>query len=197
MVSKAEKSCGIIKDICSCIDNSRNQNLIDHPIMDMVSLCVMQIASVYEDTDDCDSLRTDSMLKMCYGRETDGPNQCSQPTMTRLENHISGNELYDIGEVFIAKFIKSYNGVIPSKIILDFDDSNSNTFGHQQLTLFNQHYGEFCHMPMFVFEGYSELMALPILRPGRNNKRLNISSIIRRIIERLRKVCPNTSITIR
>ena len=165
--------------------------------MDMVRQRVVQIAGGYEYADDCDSLRTDSMLKMCCGRDTDGPDLCSQPTITRLENHISGNERYDIEETFIANFIKSYNGEIPARIILDFDDSNSNTFGNQQLTLFNQYYGELCYMPLFVFEGYSKRMVVPILRPGRNSKRLNISGIIRRTIERLRKVWPNTSITVR
>lgn len=197
LVSKAEKSCGIIKGISDCIVDWRDQNLIAHTIKDMVGQRVMQIASGYEDADDCDSLRKDSMLKMSCGRLTDDDDLCSQPTMTRLENHLTGRELYAIGESFIANFIKSYGGNVPSKIILDFDDSNANTYGCQQLSLFNQYYGEYCFMPLFVFEGYSGRMVLPILRPGRTNKQLNVFGIIRRLIERLRKVWPNTSITVR
>lgn len=197
LVSKAEKSCGIIGDISDCIEDWRNQDLIHHTIKDMVSQRVMQIACGHEDADDCDTLRNDSMLKMSCGRDADGDDLCSQPTMTRLENHLNRRELYQIGEAFIDNFLKSYGNEIPAKIILDLDDSNSNTYGSQQLSLFNQYYGEYCYMPLFIFEGCSGRMILPILRPGRTNKQLNVFGIIRRLVERIRDKWPNVVITIR
>lgn len=134
-----------------------------------------------------------------YALAEDGP--CAVGTIgeagSRLENHVGHRELYEMGEEFISSFIKSYGGDIPAKIILDLDDSNSNTYGAQQLSLFNQYYGEYCYMPLFIFEGYSGRMVLPILRPGRTNKQLNVFGIIRRVVERLRKVWPNTVILIR
>lgn len=72
---------------------------------------------------------------------------------SRLENHVGHRELYEMGEEFISSFIKSYGGDIPAKIILDLDDCNSNTYGAQQLSLFNQYYGKYCYMPLFIFEG--------------------------------------------
>lgn len=42
-------------------------------------------------------------------------------------------------------FIRSYKKV-PTKIILDFDDSNSNTYGAQQLSLFSNYYSEYCYI---------------------------------------------------
>ena len=197
LVSKAEKSCGIIRDITGCIRDWRNPDLIRHSIHDMVGQRVMQIACGYEDADDCDALRGDSILKLCCGRAADGHDLCSQPTMTRLENHVMHDELYAMGEAFVDNFIKSYGDNIPARIILDFDDSNANVYGAQQLSLFNEYYGEYCYMPLFVFEGYSGKMILPILRPGRIGKRLDVFGIMRRLIERIRKVWPNTVITVR
>jgi hypothetical protein len=52
-------------------------------------------------------------------------------------------------------------------------------------------------MPLFIFEGYSGRMILPILRPGRTNKQLNVFGIIRRLVERIRAKWPNVEITIR
>ena len=197
LASKAERSCGIIRDISRCIVDWRDPDLIRHTIRDMVGQRIMQIACGYEDADDCDTLRNDSMLKMSCGRLADGRDLCSQPTMTRLENHLGHRELYEIGEAFIDNFIKSYGNEIPAKIILDLDDSNSNVYGAQQLSLFNQYYGEYCYMPLFIFEGYSGRMILPILRPGRTNKQLNVFGIIRRLVERIRAKWPNVVITIR
>ena len=38
-------------------------------------------------------------------------------------------------------------------IIIDADDTNADTYGAQQLTPFNAYYGEYCYMPLLLFEG--------------------------------------------
>ena len=68
----------------------------------------------------------------------------SQPTITRLENKLTPKELYKIGELFLDEFIRSYKKA-PKVLILDCDDSNFNTYGEQQGTLFNDYYGEYCY----------------------------------------------------
>lgn len=197
LVAKAEKSVGIIDTLSRCVNDWRNPLFIVHTLKEQIGQRVYQISCGYEDADDCDSLRSDSVMKMNCGRCPDDIDLCSQPTMSRLENHVGHRELYDMGEAFVDKFIKSYGGDIPAKIIIDLDDSNSNTYGNQQFTLFNQYYGEYCYMPLFIFEGYSGRMILPVLRPGRTNKQLNVFGIIRRLVGRLRKAWPNTAITVR
>ena len=146
LAAKAEKATGIIASLSSCVRDWRNPDLIHHTIDDQIRQRVLQIAAGYEDADDCDALRHDSILKMSCGRLPSDKDLCSQPTMTRLENHISHQELWDMAKVFVKAFIDSYDH-IPAKIILDFDDSNANTYGAQQLSLFNQYYGEYCYMP--------------------------------------------------
>ena len=63
----------------------------------MIRQRVGQIACGYEDANDCDALRHDSALKMLAGRKPSDNDLCSQPTMTRLENHVTRRELYQIG----------------------------------------------------------------------------------------------------
>lgn len=90
---------------------------------------------------------------MCTGRSaSDEIDLAFQPTMTRLENRLSRKELFDIGESFIDDFIASYNSE-PDSIIIDADDTNADTYGAQHLTLFNAYYGEYCYMPLLLFEG--------------------------------------------
>jgi hypothetical protein len=133
---------------------------------------------------------------MCSGRLPDDDALSSQPTMSRLENKLTDRELYKIGEVFLNEFVSSYE-TPPKVIILDCDDSNFNTYGDQQGTLFNDYYGEYCYMPLFIFEGQSGKMIMPLLRPGRRNKSANIFKILRRIINRLRKVWKHTEFIVR
>jgi len=185
-----------IHKLCTHIKEWRNKDLLVHGIEEMMTQRIFQIAAGFEDADDCDALRNDSMLKMCSGRMPNDLPLASQPTMTRLENHISNRELYNMGKEFVQQFIRSYKK-IPAKIILDFDDSNSNTYGAQQLSLFNEYYGEYCYMPLFVFEGYSGRLVLPLLRPGRTNKRTNVFGLMKRLITEIRKYWRDTVITVR
>ena len=148
----------------------------------MVRQRVYQIIAGYEDADDCDRLRSDGMLKLCAGRKpSDEIDLASQPTMCRLENKLTKRELYAIGMAFIDNFIASYESAL-ELIVIDADDTNANTFGTQQLTLFNAYYGEYCYMPLLLFEGQSGKLILPILRPGRTNKSINISGWLIRLI---------------
>ena len=163
LVSKAAKDSALIEKFASLIPEWRNELLLVHSIPQLVCQRVMQIAAGFEDADDCDALRHDSILKMCVGRNPNDIPLASQPTMTRLENRMTHRELYNMGQMFVEHFISSYEKE-PKRIILDFDDSNSNTYGAQQLTLFNDYYHEYCYMPLFVFEGYSGKLILPILR---------------------------------
>ena len=178
------------------IHDWRNPKLIEHTLEEQVTQRVLQIASGYEDADDCDLLRHDSMLKLSTGRLPSDGDLCSQPTMTRLENHVGARELYAIGELFLRHFVESYDKE-PDKIILDLDDSNADTYGAQQLTLFNTFYGGYCYMPLFIFEGISGKMVLPLLRPGRTNKRTNVFRLLRRIILFLRRHWKHTRIVVR
>ena len=61
----------------------------------MVRQRVYQIIAGYEDADDCNRLRSDGMLKLCAGRKpSDEIDLASQPTMCRLENKLTKQELY-------------------------------------------------------------------------------------------------------
>jgi hypothetical protein len=52
-------------------------------------------------------------------------------------------------------------------------------------------------MPLFIFEGISGKMILPLLRTGRRNKSTNIFGILRRLITLMRKYWKNTRFIIR
>ncbi len=188
--SFAEKLAALIPDY-------RNPMFITHTYRDMVCQRVGQILCGYEDANDCNLLRGDSMLKTAIGRPlSDDSDLCSQPTMTRLENHVSKRTLYNIGCLFLKEFVNSYE-TAPKRIVMDVDDTNADTYGAQQLTLFNDYYGEYCYMPMLIFDGLTGRLVLPLLRPGRRNKSLNVFGILRRVFEYLHKCWPKTIIELR
>lgn len=198
LVREYEKSSSrIIDRIESCIKDPRFEPMVVHSQTEMLRQRIYQIIAGFEDADDCDRLCHDGILKMCAGRlASDEIDLASQPTMTRLENRLSRQELLDIGECFVDDFIASYDHE-PDSIIIDADDTNADTYGTQQLTLFNAYYGEYCYMPLLLFEGRSGKLILPILRPGRGNKSINVAGLLKRLIGKLRKHWKHTSIIVR
>lgn len=186
----------IARKIARLIPDYRNQMLVLHSYEEMVCQRVGQIMCGYEDANDCDRLRHDSALKMSVGRKPSDTDLCSQPTMTRLENRIDKQTLFEIGELFVREYVASFPKP-PRKVILDVDDTNADTYGAQQLSLFNDYYDEYCYMPLVIFDGMNGKLILPLLRPGRTNKSLNVFGILRRVVEYLHKAWPHTIIELR
>src|SRR5208283_1463241 len=135
LLKECEENVGILEALTACLNDDRNQSYIDHTYLEMVNQRVLQIAAGYEDANDCNSLKSDNILKLCSGRLPTDNDLASQPTMCRLENSVSNRELYAIARAFLDNFISSYNEE-PSVIIIDADDSNFDTYGSQQLALF-------------------------------------------------------------
>jgi len=197
LLKEVENQINILKDLSSCIVDDRDQRYIDHTIESLVKQRVFQIAAGYEDANDCNSLRSDAVFKLCSDKlpETDS-DLGSQSTMCRFENSIRRTELYKIALMFVNSFIKSYD-IAPPVIILDADDTNYNAYGNQLQIEFNQYYNEYVFMPLHIYEGLSGKLITTILKPGRRSKSVDIFAILKRIIKILRVVWPKTIIILR
>ena len=182
--------------IGNLIPDERKKDFIHHTYMEMVSQRIGQILCGYEDANDCNQLRGDSALKMSVGRKPSDADLASQPTMSRLENSVGMKTLYKIGKLFVDDYIASFDKA-PKKVIIDADDTNANTYGAQQLTLFNAYYNEYCYMPLLMFDGMNGKLILPLLRPGRRSKSLSVAKILKRLIEYLHQHWPKTIFELR
>jgi len=197
LLREVESQLGLIDRISSCVTDDRDQRYIDHTIKEMLTQRVFQIAAGYEDCNDCDDLRDDMVFKMCAGRlPQSGQELASQPTMSRLENSVDSKDLYRMGVEFLDTFIDSYDRE-PKVIIMDCDDTNNDTYGQQELSLFNNYYHEYCYMPLHIYEGLSGNLITTILKPGRRNKQSDVASLLKKLIGRLREEWANTMIIVR
>ena len=197
LLREVEQETGLLQDIASVLKDERDQRYVEHSVETMLRQRVFQIACGYEDANDCNSLKSDPIFKMSADRLPEsGSDLASQPTMTRFENAVGNGELYRIAEVFVRHFINSY-GEEPPLIVLDCDDTNNNTHGDQQLTLFNHYYGEYCYMPLHIYEGLSGKLITCLLKPGRRSKSANVFSVLNRLIGFIRSYWKKTLIVVR
>lgn len=197
LLKEVENKIGIIDVFCKSIKDERHPSYIQHTINEILSQRVFQIAAGYEDANDCNSLKDDSILKMSVGKNphTD-KNLASQPTMTRFENSVDTRDLYNIAKNFVLHFVKSYDKE-PNAIILDCDDTDDITHGQQELSVFNAYYDDNCFLPLHIYEGISGKLITTILKTGTRSKGSFVFSVLKRIINLIRKTWKKTIIIMR
>ena len=197
LLREVEEQIGLIKAMVEAVHDPRDARYVKHTLTDLLIQRITQIACGYEDANDCNDLRNDPVFKMLAGRFPElGEALASQPTMSRFENSISRTTLYRLAKSFVDTFVASYEKA-PEMIVVDFDDTNNNVHGGQQLSFFNGYYGEKCFMPLHVYEGLSGKLVTTILKPGKRSNGKQMLAIVKRLITYLRAKWPKTRLVFR
>jgi hypothetical protein len=196
LLKEVDEQLGLTKAAAAVLSDPRDPRYTAHSMQDLLRQCVYQIAAGYEDGNDSNALRFEPIIKMAAGRlPLSGRALASQPTISRFQNRPSRVQLYQMAECIAEQFVASYDED-PELIVLDFDDTDSQTYGDQQLTLFNAYYNSYCYMPLHVYEGISGKLITTILKPSLM-KGPAVLSVLRRLVRRLRKEWPRTLIVYR
>ncbi len=197
LLREMESRLGIISKVAEVLRDRRHPAYIEHSIEDLLKQRVFQIASGYEDGNDCDSLRDDPVMKMACEKVPDNEHVlASQPTMCRFENAPSRTDLYRIADVLVEAFIASYEQK-PKAIILDIDDTCDQIHGAQQLSLFNAYHDSYCFLPIHIYEGQTGKLVTAILRPGKRPTGKEVVMIFKRLIEKIKGAWPRIPILVR
>jgi hypothetical protein len=163
----------------------------------MIRLRALAIAAGYPDANDCDVLRTDPVFKMAVGRLPDsGDALCSQPTMSRLENLPGPIALKRMMAAMLTLFCDSFDQV-PSRLVLDIDDTEDRVYGGQQLSLFNAHHDSHCFMPIHIYEAVTGKPVAIFLRSGKTPTGAEVTLVLRHVIRHLRARWPAVEILVR
>lgn len=149
-----------------------------------------------EVSSDAETLREEPALKMACERLPEEAPLASQPTLSRLENSVSRTDLYRIADILVDAFIDSYR-TLSVGIILDIDDTEDTTHGHQQMALFNAFYDEYCYLPIHLDEGKSGKLRTTILRPGKPPSGKEVVAMVKRVVRKIRKAWPGVGILLR
>ena len=168
LASGVDRQTGLSDRVAASLTDTRHPSYIDHSMCDLVAQRLYQIASGYCDGNDSNSLRVDPLLKLSIGRKPLDTKEdlASSPTFSRLENGASKKDLYLFAKALVEHFIDSYPKP-PASIVIDIDHSEDPTHGQQEFSFFNGHYGSYCYLPLFIFEGLSGKIITAVLRPGK------------------------------
>jgi hypothetical protein len=159
---------------------------------------VYQLVGGYEDANDSNQLRHDPIYKIACGRLPLAAQDllASQPTITRLENHISQREVARMRSRLVEGFINRYQ-VAPSEIVLDIDGWDDPTHGEQQLSCFYGYYGQHMYFPVLVNEASSGYPLVLQLRAGNSHPEKGVAGLLRWLFWRLKRAFPGVRLILR
>ena len=121
----------------------------------------------------------------------------SQPTLSRLENTVTQEDLYRMGQWFVDLYTSRNRKRKPKRIIIDADGTDDPTYGDQQLTFFHGYYDQYMYHPLLVYDADTGEMITAVLRAGNRHASYGVVSILKRIVGKLKAAFPNAEIIIR
>jgi Transposase DDE domain group 1 len=198
MARQAEEKEQVCHALAGCINDWRDPSKITHTLDQLVSQRVYQLVAGYEDANDSNFLRHDPIFKIACGRLPIANEEmlASQPTISRLENHVGKTELSRMRSQMIDGFIKSY-AEPPEEIVLDIDGWADPTHGQQQLSFFHGYYGQHMYFPVLINEASTGYPLVLQLRAGNTHSGKGVAGILRWVFWRLKRAFPTVKIIFR
>lgn len=183
---------GLLDDVASRLHDPRDPLRIQHPLVSLLKQRVYGLALGYEDLNDHNSLRHDTLMQASVDSDQ---TLASSPTLCRLENcgHHRQSAVA-IHEAIVDNFIASFKKA-PTELILDFDATDDPVHGQQENRFFHGYYDHYCFLPLFVFCGKQLLVAY--LRPSRCDGAKHAWAILSLLVKRFRQVWPKVHIIFR
>jgi hypothetical protein len=190
LVREADEQLGLTATLGALLRDVRQSGKVFHQLPEMLAQRVYQIACGYEDCNDADDLRRDPMFKTAIDRlPQTGRDLASQPTLSRFENSISRTQLYRMANALVDGVLDQYSHSSPTNVVLDFDATDDETHGQQQLAGFHGFYRHYCYLPLIVTaqvdDGPDDLL-VAMLRRGRSHASAHALGVLKRLVTKLR-----------
>ena len=198
-----DERLGLTALAAASIDDLRRPGMVVHPVDRLLRETMYAYAAGYEDANDHTPLSADVWFRELVGATNGGsvnPKRhdglASDPTISRL---LGGRKLGldRLGSVHLEWFARLVENAPPDVVTLDIDGYDAETYGMQQLSLFNGYYREKMYYPLLVTVAEYGFVVAAKLRPGSAWSGADAVPLLRPVLERLQELLPNTRIRLR
>jgi hypothetical protein len=202
LLRQTDKRLDLIRRLAECFLDGRNQALVEHSVVEMLSQRIYALALGYEDLNDHEQLRTDPLFGILAGKENLAEPLAGKSTLNRMELGTGINDRYKkitfwkeaIDELLVSVFIESYQQA-PAEIVLDMDTTDLPLHGKQEGRFFHGYYDNYCYLPLYVFCGDHVLCTR--LREANHDAAFGCLQEIQRIVKQIRAAWPEVKIVLR
>lgn len=202
LLRQTDRRLNLLARLAECFLDGRNQEQVEHSILEMLSQRIYGLALGYEDVNDHEQLRRDPVFGVLAGREELEAPLAGKSTLNRMELGAGGKDRYKkitfwkeaIDELLVKVFLES-NEQPPEQIILDIDTTDLPLHGQQEGRFFHGYYDHYCYLPLYIFCGEHVLCAR--LREANHDAAFGSLGEIQRIVGQIRSAWPEVKIILR
>jgi hypothetical protein len=202
LLRQTDLRLNLLPRLAKCFLDGRNQDLVEHSVLEMLSQRVYGLALGYEDLNDHEQLRNDPVFGVLAGREDLDAPLAGKSTLNRMELGAGTQDRYKkitfwkeaIDELLVQVFLESYR-IAPEEVVLDVDTTDLPLHGHQEGRFFHGYYDEYCYLPLYIFCGEHVLCAR--LRESNHDASFGSLAEIQRIVAQIRAAWPEVKIVLR
>jgi hypothetical protein len=199
LLREVDRRIGLIDALNDAICDPRFQPRVEHDQRTMLAQRILALAAGYEDLNDHQTLRNDTLLQTLTDRhlkcgQKEGDPLSSPPTLCRLENRITRGDLVRMSKALVEAFIASQD-TPPEELVLDFDATDDAVHGNQEGRFFHGYYDHYCFLPLYVTCGQQLLVAY--LRPANIDGAKHSGAILKLLVARFRQQWPDVKIVFR
>src|ERR1700674_5310895 len=202
LLRQTDQRLNLLPRLAACFLDGRNQEQVEHSILEMLSQRIYGLALGYEDINDHEQLRKDPVFGILAGRKELEEPLAGKSTLNRMELGAGTKDRYKkitfwkeaIDELLVKVFLESHQHA-PDQIILDVDTTDLPLHGKQEGRFFHGYYDSYCYLPLYVFCGEHVLCAR--LREANHDASFGSLGEIQRIIAQIRTAWPQVRIILR
>src|SRR5919206_818954 len=162
-----DEALGLSQRAAELLADTRSGQNSRHTLIAQFRQSVFGRLAGYEDVNDADRLAHDPAMRWIVGGRAVTHKAASASQMGRFETEVLAQEanlsaLCDLS----GRWIDAVHARRPVRmIVLDMDSSVSPTYGEQEGSAYNGHFGCPCYHPLFVFNQFGDVERC-VLRPG-------------------------------
>ena len=216
ILQAADAALQITRRLAACFTDFRNPARCEHSLRDLVAQRLFGLVLGYEDVNDHDSLRDDSLLALALGRSDVTGEQRSRArdqghplagssTLNRLELGLPGQAVEDrykrivadppqLDQLLVELFLEQQSAV-PQQIVLDVDATDDPLHGQQEGRYFHGYYDCYCYLPLYVTCGRHVLSGQ--LRSASVDPATGVEQELERIVQQIRQRWPDVAVIVR
>jgi hypothetical protein len=202
LLRQTDKRLNLLPRLAQCFLDGRNQGMVDHTILEMLSQRVYGLALGYEDLNDHEQLRKDPVFGILAGREKLDEPLAGKSTLNRMELGTGTKDRYKkitfwkdaLDELLVKVFIESHESA-PVEIVLDVDTTDLPLHGKQEGRFFHGYYDHYCYLPLYIFCGEQVLCARR--REAHHDAAFGSLREIQRMVAQIRAAWPAVKIILR
>ncbi len=216
LLRELEQRLNVLPRLAGCFTDYRQAGKVEHPVQALLAQRIYGLALGYEDLNDQDALRSDSLLALLVGKadltgdsrrraRDRGHPLAGSSTLNRLELGVpeqAAQHRYQkivadpagLARVLVETFPASYRRA-PSVLWLDLAATDDPLHGEQAGRFFHGYYKSYCYLPLYIF--CEEHLLCARLRPANEDAAAGRVDELARIIGQIRQRWPEVQVRVR